>query len=94
MFQEQKAGGQDQKDSSVLWTLVLPAPAPTSSQQPLPHLEGRKVAVALGGIVPRMVTVGVGNYIKGLELFRNLYASHQQTSEPEGHSRPVETVEQ
>lgn len=35
--------------------------------------------------------MGVGNHIKGLELFRNLYTSDHQTAEPKGHSRPVET---
>lgn len=49
------------------------SPAPGNSRQTLPLLGGREVAVALGGIVPRMLAVGLGNYIKGLGLFRNPY---------------------
>lgn len=50
--------------------------------------------MTLCGIIPRMKNMGVGNHIKGLELFRNLYTSDHQTAEPKGHSRPVETLEQ
>ena len=31
-----------------------------------------------------MKNMGVGNHIKGLELFRNLYTSDHQTAEPKG----------
>lgn len=64
-----RAGSQDKKDSSVLLALTLAGSVPTHNRQTLPHLGGPR------GIVPRAESAGVGNHIKDLGLFRNLYTS-------------------
>lgn len=68
------------RKTPVLLTLALTSPATTHNQQTLPLLGGGgRVVVALSGIVPRKKNVGVGNHIKGLGLFKNLYTSDHQT---------------
>lgn len=63
-----------------------PDPCPPSRHQQTPPHSGREGGFVLGGTVPRMKNAGVGNHIKGLGLFGNLYTSDHQTAERQGHS--------
>lgn len=92
VYQREKGRSQDKKDSCPSdpcphKTGYHSQPADTSS------LRWGRVLVALGGIVPRMRNVGVGNHFKDLELFRNLFPLISRP-ESKGLSRPLETLEQ